>query len=131
MESWIRIADAVRTKSEIAERAARAANGFRSLGVIPGDTIAIMLRNDFAFLEATAAAGLAGAYVVPVNWHNTADETQYVLNDSSAKILVIHADLLERVRAAIPADVKVFVVATPDYVVSAYGLDPASAAVPK
>jgi long-chain acyl-CoA synthetase len=131
MESWIRIADAVRTKSEIAERAARAANGFRSLGVAPGDTIAIMLRNDFAFLEATAAAGLAGAYVVPVNWHNTADETQYVLTDSGAKILVIHADLLERIHAAIPADVKVFVVATPDFVLSAYGLDPASAAVPE
>ncbi len=131
MESWIRVADVVHTKSEIAERAARAANGLRSLGVAPGDTVAIMLRNDFAFLEATVAAGLAGAYVVPVNWHNTADETQYVLTDSGARVLVIHADLLARVQAVIPDGVKVLVVATPDYIRSAYGLDPAAASVPQ
>jgi long-chain acyl-CoA synthetase len=127
MESWIRIADVVRTRGEVAERAARAANGLRALGVAPGDTVAIMLRNDFAFLEATAAAGLAGAYVVPVNWHNTAEETQYTLDDSGAKVLVIHDDLLERVRAAIPVHVTVLAVATPDYVLSAYGIDQAVA----
>ncbi len=131
MESWIRVADVVHAKSEIAERAARAANGFRSLGVAPGDTVAIMLRNDFVFLEATAAAGLVGAYVVPVNWHNTADETRYILGDSSAKILVVHADLLARVQNAIPAGLTVVVAATPDYILSAYGIDPAAGAVPQ
>jgi long-chain acyl-CoA synthetase len=130
MESWIRIADVVRTKSEVAKTAARAANGLRSLGIRPGDTLAIMLRNDFPFLEATAAAGLAGAYVVPINWHNTADETQHVLTDSGATVLVIHADLLARVRPAIPAGVTVLVVPTPHYIVSAYGLDAAVFSLP-
>ena len=37
------------------------------------------MRNDFAFMEASLAAGLCGAYVVPVNWHNTPDEARYVL----------------------------------------------------
>src|SRR5665213_985674 len=124
MESWVRIGETVRTESEIAMRAARAANGLRALGVAPGDTIAIVLRNDFPSLEATVAAGLAGAYVVPVNWHNTKDETQYVLNDSGAKIVVIHADLLAQVRSAIPEHARVLAVATPTDIVKAYGLDP-------
>ena len=38
--------------SEVNERAARAAAGFRSLGIGRGDTIALCLRNDFAFFEA-------------------------------------------------------------------------------
>jgi long-chain acyl-CoA synthetase len=130
MESTIRIADEVRTKSEVAARAARAANGFKALGVVPGDTVAIVLRNDFAFLEATVAAGLAGAYVVPVNWHNTADEARYVLEDSAAKIVVIHADLLARLGAATLAGVHVLVAETPDFLAAPYNVDPDAARVP-
>jgi long-chain acyl-CoA synthetase len=124
MDSTIRIADEVRTKGEIAQRAARAANGFKALGIVPGDTVAILLRNDFAFLEATVAAGLAGAYVVPINWHNTADEAGYVLRDSEAKVLVAHADLLARIADMVPDGVTVLAVETPDFIAQAYGIEP-------
>ena len=54
-------------------RAARAASGFKSLGIGAGDVVAVYLRNDFPFFEASAAAGLVGAYSTPVNWHNSPD----------------------------------------------------------
>ena len=84
------------------ERAARAASGLASLGVGRGDTVAVYLRNDFPFFEASFAAGLLGAYPTPVNWHYTEDEARYLFENSGARAIVIHADLLGPVRAAIP-----------------------------
>ena len=81
---------------------ARVAAGLESLGIGPGDGVAIYLRNDLAFFEAALGASLVGAYPVAVNWHYTEDEARYVFEDSEAKAVVIHADLLERVRGAIP-----------------------------
>ena len=43
------------------EQAARAASGFSSLGIKTGDSIALFMRNDFAFFEVGIAAGLVGA----------------------------------------------------------------------
>lgn len=48
-------------------RAEQAAAGFLAIGVGEGDTIALFLRNDFAFFEASLGAGMVGAYPVPVN----------------------------------------------------------------
>ena len=81
---------------ELLERAA-GGRGLASLGVGKGDTVALYLRNDFAFFEASFAAGLLGAYPTPVNWHYTEDEARYLFENSGAKAIVIHADLLEPV----------------------------------
>ncbi|MFX5747793.1 AMP-binding protein, partial [Acinetobacter baumannii] len=63
-----------------------AAVGLSKLGVEPGATVALLLRNDFAFLEATLAAQRLGAYAVPINWHFKAEEVGYILTDSAAKV---------------------------------------------
>ena len=76
----------------------RAARGFHDLGIVEGDTIGIMLRNDPPFFEASFAAGLLGAYSVPINWHYNVEESRYILEDSDAKVLLIHAEIT----AAIP-----------------------------
>ncbi len=70
----IRGGDRRATTEEVTLRAAKAASGFASLGVGFGDTVAIFLRNDIAFLEVMGGAGLVGAYPVPANWHYTPDE---------------------------------------------------------
>ena len=75
----------------IMERAGRAASGFAALGVAPGDAIAVVLRNDFPFFEASYAAQRLGAYCVPVNWHGKTPEIAYVLHDCSAKLLLARA----------------------------------------
>ncbi len=88
--------------AELAVRGAQVAAGLESLGIGPGDGVALYLRNDLAFFEAALGAGSIGAYPVAVNWHYTEEEARYVLEDSEARAVIIHADLLERVRGAIP-----------------------------
>ena len=60
VKAWARSSAAERRISleALDERAARAAAGLKSLGVGRGDLIAIYLRNDFPFFEASFAAGL-------------------------------------------------------------------------
>lgn len=112
-------------------RAARAASGLASLGVGRGDIVAIYLRNDLPFFEASLAAGLLGAYPTPVNWHYTEDEARYLFENSGARAIVIHADMLGPIRGAIPESVPVLVVETPPEIASAYGVDAARGAVPE
>jgi long-chain acyl-CoA synthetase len=104
------------------QRAARAASGLASLGVGRGDTVALYLRNDLPFFEASYAAGLVGAYPTPVNWHYTPDEAAYLFENSGARAVVIHADLIEPIRSALPEGVPVLVAATPPEVADAYGV---------
>nr|WP_244641919.1 acyl-CoA synthetase [Chelatococcus reniformis] len=109
------------------ERLRRAASAFAALGVRRDDCVAVLLRNDFPFLEASLAAQRLGAYAVPVNWHFKAEEVHYVLTDSGAKVLVAHADLLAGLRGAVPAGVTVIEVPTPPEIVQAYRVTPEAA----
>lgn len=131
MTAWLRSGARVVEVPRIAERAARAGYGFASLGIGAGDAVAVCLRNDFAFLEASVAAGLVGAYLTPVNWHNSADEARYVFENSGAKAIVIHSDLHAGIAHALPAGVPVFVVETPPEIVSATGSRPTPPACPR
>src|SRR5207248_2824862 len=85
--------------------------------------VAVLLRNDHAFFEASFGAATLHAAPVPVNWHGKAEEVRFILEDSRAKVLVVHADLLAGVGHAVPDGVAVRVVETPDDVASAYGVD--------
>src|SRR5208337_4486459 len=78
------------SRDALIERAACAATGLGALGVGAGDAIGIVLRNDFAFFEASYAAQRLGAYCVPVNWHGKTPEIAYVLNDCGAKAVRIY-----------------------------------------
>jgi long-chain acyl-CoA synthetase len=106
------------------DRASRVSNGLSSLGIQAGDCVAFCLRNDIAFFEASLGATGIGAFPVAVNWHYTLEEAHYLLTDCGAKVLIIHADLLERLREAIPAGVTVLSVPVRPSVARPYGLDP-------
>ena len=108
------------SRDALMERAACAASGLGEFGVGPGDAIGVVLRNDFAFFEASYAAQHLGAYSVPVNWHGRTQEIAYVLNDCGAKAVVAHADLLPEVGSAMPSEVPLFVVPTPPEIAAAY-----------
>ena len=109
-------------RDDVLLRGRRAATGFNSLGVREGDTVALLLRNDFAFFEVQQAAAAVGAYSVPINWHGKTEEATYILDDAKPKVLVAHADLLAPLRAHIPASVQVLVVPTPPEVQKRYGI---------
>ena len=114
----------------LADRGARAANGLSGLGAGPGGVVALLLRNDLAFFEATLAARLAGAYLVPINWHFAADEVAYILHDSGANVVVVHADLLPGVIEVIPAQTRILVVPTSAEIALANGVLASACAVP-
>jgi long-chain acyl-CoA synthetase len=118
------------TVEQVAQRAARAASGFHALGVAEGDAVALVLRNDIAYLEASLACQPLGVFAVPVNWHGKAEEMGYILRDAGAKAVVIHADLLPGIRDAIPPGVPVLTVPTPPEIARAYGLSAAACRLP-
>jgi long-chain acyl-CoA synthetase len=122
--------DRRRTREEMLARSNRVSTGLDAMGVGPGDAVALMLRNDLPFFEVTFGVGRLGAHAVPINWHFVGDEVEHILRDSSAKVLVVHADLLPQIEAALSEGVQVLVVETPPEIVAAYGLDEAAARVP-
>src|SRR4030081_3820620 len=120
-----------RDHGEIAGRVDRIAGGLQSLGVKPGDSVCILMRNDIAFIEAAYAAMRLGAYAVPVNWHFKPEEISYVLGDSGARVLIGHADMLHPLHDAIPAGVTVLSVPTPPEILANYKIDRDHLATPR
>jgi long-chain acyl-CoA synthetase len=108
--------------SLIREDAARAASGFASMGIGAGDTVAVLMRNEPAYLSVMLAVQKLGAYYVAINWHFKQDEAGFVVTDSNAKVLVVHADLWPGVAQAVPPQVQVILVPTPPEVIEAYRL---------
>ena len=115
---------------EVALNGAKAAAGLVSLGLGDGDRFATVTRNDIAMLETMIAGNLIGAYAVPVNWHATGEEAGYMLTDSDARAIIIHADLLPGIADHMPSGVPVIIVATPPEIAGAYSIPPELCAVP-
>jgi len=99
-----------RPGAEVLDRGMRLAGGLRRLGLEEGNVVAVLLRNDPVFADVVFACRAAGTYYCPVNWHFMAEEVRYLLEDSGARALIVHADLLPAVQAAVPAGVAVLVV---------------------
>jgi long-chain acyl-CoA synthetase len=119
------LGERVLESAQVEERARRAMSGLASLGVGEGDAVALLMRNDIAFLEASLALGRLGAYAVPLNWHARPDEIRAILLDSGAKAVIAHDDLAR----ALP-DVPTVLVRTPQQIADAYGLEPQGREVP-
>ncbi|NBR78846.1 MAG: hypothetical protein EBT71_02205, partial [Alphaproteobacteria bacterium] len=131
MDKVIISGDRQKSHEEILFNAARAARGLEeSLGLKLADSVAIFMRNDFGLFEMSLAAAALGVYSVPVNWHYTADEANYVLDNCGAKALIIHADLLPQIAAGIPDSCKVLVVETPTELCAAYQVSAEAARIP-
>jgi long-chain acyl-CoA synthetase len=123
--------DRTRDGAAIQERALRGVSALTALGVGDGDVVAIMLRNEPAFLEAMLIARLAGCYSCPINWHYKADEAGYVLRDCGARALIVHADLLHQIDGGVPAECRVIVVAPSAETRAAFRLTDEQCALPQ
>ena len=82
-----------RTFGELNARANQLANALRSRGLQAGDGIAILCRNRPEFAEAYFAGLRHGLRITTVNWHLTADEAAYIVDDCEAKAIVADASL--------------------------------------
>ena len=115
------------TRAALQARVRRAASGFAALGIRPGDCVALLLRNDFPFLEASLAASMLGGYAVPINWHWKPEEVGYLLRDCEARVVVAHDDLLPLLAEA-PPGITALHVTTPPELAAAYGIAPVGTA---
>ncbi|HEX5377060.1 MAG TPA: AMP-binding protein [Phenylobacterium sp.] len=89
-----------RTFAEINANANRLARLFRQHGLEPGDSLALVCSNRAEFVEVLAAALRSGIRITPVNWHLTADEIAYIIQDCEAKVLVGEARVANVAHAA-------------------------------
>ena len=62
-------------------------------GVKRGDVVAFLDKNHPACVELTLAAASLGAANANINFRLAAEELDYVLNDSGAKLLIVGKDL--------------------------------------
>ena len=79
----------IHTFSEVADRVARLAGAFQSLGAREGDRIAILSLNSDRYSEYLLATPWAGAVVNPINIRWSAAEIAYSLADSDTRMLLI------------------------------------------
>ncbi|SPL88135.1 Long-chain-fatty-acid--CoA ligase [[Actinomadura] parvosata subsp. kistnae] len=79
----------VRTAAESAERVARLAGAFRSLGVAPGDRIAALAMNSDRYHEYLLATPWAGAVVLPLNVRWSPAEIVHALRESATGVLLV------------------------------------------
>lgn len=83
--------DRVQSWSQLDERVDKVAGALGSLGLQPGDRVAIALGNTLAFPETYFGVLRAGLVAVPVNPGSTAAELQHLLGDSGAALAVAHS----------------------------------------
>src|SRR5512132_2902895 len=89
------------TWREVATQICMLARGLRSLGVLPGERIALLSENRPAWLVADLAIMATGAVTVPAYTTNTEADHLHILDDSSASAVIVSTrKLAERVLPA-------------------------------
>ncbi len=76
------------TYGELDARVDAMASYFASLGVGRGDRVAVLAHNGVEYFDVQFACARTGAICVLLNWRLTVNELEYILNDSSPKLLV-------------------------------------------
>lgn len=79
------------TYNELGKRIDALAHGLRSLGVGPGERIAVILPNCLEFAYAFFAPGALGAVMIPINPVSTQREMQHILADCEASVIITEA----------------------------------------
>lgn len=91
------------TYAQLEAESNRIAHLLRGLGLVRGDTIAILMHNEIDFLPICWAAQRAGLVYVAMSTKLTADEAGYIAQDSGAKAIFCSPALAEVAVAATPS----------------------------
>src|SRR5690606_29592337 len=85
--------EAVTTFRQMEDASNRAAHLLRSLGLRPGDAVAVCLGNTPDYFALAWAAQRSGLYFVALSSRLTLAEIDYIARDCGAKVLIAGADL--------------------------------------
>ena len=77
------------TYRELNDRSNQVAQLFADAGLGFGDHIAILMENRPEYFEVAWAAQRSGIFYTCINFHFTADEAAYIIDDCDAEVLVI------------------------------------------
>jgi fatty-acyl-CoA synthase len=105
------------------DRAQRQAGLWRSLGVHPGDRVAVLSPNTHVLLESHVGVPLAGAVLVALNTRLKPGEIAAILDHSGARILLVDHEWEATARQAAEAaqvEIQVIVAAEDDEVAGGY-----------
>jgi acyl-CoA synthetase (AMP-forming)/AMP-acid ligase II len=86
------------TYGQLDARSNQGAHLFRSIGLVPGDTIALFLENSPRYFEIAWAAQRAGLYFTCISSRLTGPEVAYILHDCGAKAVLFGASLAATTR---------------------------------
>ena len=108
------------TAGELLADAHRITNGLRGLGMGTDDVVAVLLPNTGEYLQILLSVLQSGWHLVPINYHLTASEVAYILDDSGAKAFITHerfADVARGVaeKSSLPAEARFAVGAVEGY----------------
>jgi benzoate-CoA ligase family protein len=90
------------TYAQIAELANRVGNGLLDLGIDLEQRVALLLLDSPQFAAAFFGGIKIGAVPVPINTALRPNDYVYMLNDSRARVLIIHAVLWQQVKPLLP-----------------------------
>ncbi|MEY4221129.1 MAG: hypothetical protein RL280_1413 [Actinomycetota bacterium] len=105
--------DRTRTWGELYERSVRVANALQAAGVGVQDRVAFLDKNSIEHFEVFYGCALINAVSVDINWRLAPPEVEFIVNDSAAKVLVVHADfwpVVEAIRANLTATKLIVVI---------------------
>ena len=104
---------------ELMRRVAAMAAGFRdTLGLLPGDRVALAMGNCPQYVEIWYAAWYAGLTSVPMNAKLHPKELEFILDNSGARVCFASSDVaqpVEALRVNLPSLERVIEVASPDF----------------
>ena len=83
--------------TELNRRSNQLAHRLVSLGLKKGDKVAVLLENCTEIVEIFMATAKTGLIIVPMNFRLVGPEIEYIVNDSDAKILIVHDEFISNV----------------------------------
>jgi long-subunit acyl-CoA synthetase (AMP-forming) len=83
--------------NDLAKRVRALAGGFNSLGVRRGDTVSLLMNNRSDFIPTDLAAVSIGAVPFSIYQTSSAEQIEYLLKDSAAKVMVVEPEFLGRI----------------------------------
>jgi long-chain acyl-CoA synthetase len=89
------------TFSQLGSASSQAAHLLQALGLEPGDRVAVCLTNSLEFFPIVCGIIRAGLFAVPISTKLTAQEIEYIVRDSGAKV-VITSPLIGSASGALP-----------------------------
>jgi len=96
---------------QLDERSNQGAHLFRSLGLKPGDVIAIFMDNHPRYFEIAWAAQRSGLYYTCISSKLTAGEVEYIVGDCGAQVLIASPGVgavVDELPGVLPKSVKLY-----------------------